>query len=262
MYQHRLAMKFITGLIFVSAFHITYAQDTKDPIQMTADMTKRWAPVPEVVTPGQPDGTGSTTAPSDATVLFDGTDMSAWENKDGHAAEWTVHDGVFTVNKGTGDVFTKQSYTDFQLHIEWLVPQGITGEGQRRGNSGIFLQNMYEVQVVDSYENPTYVNGQAGSIYKQTAPLKNAMRPPGGWNVYDIIYTAPRFKENGALIVPAYVTVMHNGIVVQNHTQITGDTPNVGLPKYQPHGPGPIRLQDHGDPSEALSFRNVWIREM
>jgi len=251
----------LVSLLPLGVFNLC-AQVNDKPMKMQSAMTELWEPVPEIVTPGQADITGSTTAPSDAIVLFDGKNLAAWENKDGKAAEWTVHDDVFTVNKGKGDIFTKQSFEDFQLHIEWSVPEGVTGEGQRRGNSGIFLQNVYEVQVVDSYENLTYVNGQAGSVYKQSPPLKNAMRPPGGWNVFDIIYTAPRFKENGTLILPAYVTVIHNGVVIQNHTQITGHTPNTGLPKYKPHGPGPIRLQDHNDPSEAISFRNIWIREM
>ncbi|NND34484.1 MAG: DUF1080 domain-containing protein [Saprospiraceae bacterium] len=246
--------------IFLLPFKIS-AQE-KRPVKMESAMTEIWEPAIEVVTPGQANPDGTVSAPSDAIVLFDGTDLSAWTNKDGAAAEWIVHDGVFTVNKGTGDILTKQSFEDFQLHIEWQVPQGISGESQYRGNSGIFLQNKYEIQLLDSYKNTTYINGQAGSIYKQAPPLKNAMAPPGQWNTYDIIYTAPRFKENGSLFSPAKVTVIHNGVVIQNNTQITGHTPNVGLPKYRAHGPGPIKLQDHGDPSAPLSFRNIWIREM
>jgi hypothetical protein len=173
-----------------------------------------------------------------------------------------VRNGVFTVKKGTGDISTTQTFNDFQLHIEWMVPANITGKSQARGNSGIFLQGIYELQVLDNYNNRTYRNGQAGSIYKQTAPLLNAMRKPGEWNVYDVIYTAPRFKENGSLFSPARVTVLHNGIVIQNNTTITGHTPYIGLPEYKAHGRGPIKLQDHGDPSEPLSFRNIWIREL
>ncbi len=229
---------------------------------MKPAMTEVWEPMIPVVTPGEKSNDGFVGAPSDAIILFDGKDLSAWENKDGEAAEWLVHDGVFTVKKGTGDIFTRQAFEDFQLHVEWLIPENISGENQARGNSGIFLQNRYEIQVLDNYQNSTYINGQAGSIYKQTPPLKNAMRPPGKWNVFDIIYTAPRFKEDGRLFSAARVTVIHNGVLIQNNTQITGHTPNTGLPKYTAHGKGPIRLQDHRDPSEPISFRNIWIREL
>ncbi|HEY0055365.1 MAG TPA: DUF1080 domain-containing protein [Pedobacter sp.] len=226
----------------------------------TAELTEFWNPEVPVVTPGRI--AEMTAPPADAIVLFNGTDLSKWKDSKGSDAKWTVKNGVFTVKKGTGDISTKQEFNDFQLHIEWSVPKNITGKGQLRGNSGIFLQGIYEVQVLDSYNNRTYANGQAGSIYKQAPPLKNAMRPPGEWNVYDIIYTAPRFKESGTLFTPAYVTVIHNGVLIHNNLQIRGDTPYIGLPKYTPHGKGPISLQDHGDPSEPLSFRNIWIREL
>ena len=229
---------------------------------MKPEMTEFYVPVPAVVTPGKVASNAFISAPSDAIILFDGMDLSKWKNKDGGAAQWDVKDGVFTVKKGTGDISTVQEFNDFQLHIEWSVPSKITGSGQGRGNSGIFLQGVYELQVLDNYNNKTYTNGQAASIYKQTAPLKNAMRPPGDWNVYDVIYTAPRFKEDNTLFSPARVTVIHNGVVVQNNTTITGNTPYIGLPKYQFHGKGPIKLQDHGDPSAPLSFRNIWIREL
>lgn len=239
------------------------AQDTiPKPPRMVPAMTEFWEPEVPVVTPGKAAANAAITAPSDAIVLFDGKDLSKWKDKDGGAAKWTVNNGVFTVKKGTGDISTAQEFNDFQLHIEWQVPAGITGKNQARGNSGIFLQGIYEVQVLDNYNNRTYANGQAGSIYKQTPPLKNAMRPPGEWNVYDIIYTAPRFKEDGSLFSAARVTIIHNGVVVQNNTEIRGDTPYIGLPKYKAHGKGPIRLQDHGDPSAPISFRNIWIREM
>ena len=252
---------FLLGLLLGTSSTVC-AQQTPKPMKMKSAMTEIWAPEVEVVKPGTVEQNAFISAPSDATILFDGTDLSAWQNKDGNAAEWTVHDGVFTVNKGTGDIFTKESFQDFQLHIEWYIPADITGKGQARGNSGIFLQNIYEIQVVDSYKNKTYVNGQAGSVYKQTPPLANAMREPGQWNEFDIIYTAPRFKENGNLFSAGRVTVIHNGVVIQNNTQISGHTPNTGLPKYTMHGKGPIRLQDHGDPSEPISFRNIWIREL
>jgi hypothetical protein len=238
------------------------AQDVPEPLPMKPGMTEFWNPEIEVVTPGKHSDNAFITAPSDAIVLFDGKDLSAWQKPDGSAAGWTVHDGVFTVDKKNGDIQTKQEFEDFQLHIEWKVPDDITGENQARGNSGIFLQGKYEVQVLDNFENRTYRNGQAASIYKQSPPLKNAMRPPGEWNVYDIIYTAPRFKEDGALLYPARVTVIHNGVVVQNNTTILGNTVYIGIPSYQAHGAGPIRLQAHGDPSEPISFRNIWIREM
>ncbi|WKN33923.1 DUF1080 domain-containing protein [Porifericola rhodea] len=218
--------------------------------------TEFWDPEVKKVTPGK-----GSEAPSDAIVLFDGSDLSKWKSqKDGGKAPWTVENGYFTVKPGTGGIQTKENFGDFQLHIEWRSPQKVEGEGQGRGNSGIFLQGMYEVQVLDSYDNRTYRNGQAGSIYKQSPPLVNAMRPVDEWEVYDIIYTAPRFDEkNGAMLEKAQVTVLHNGIVVQNATTIHGTTEYIGPPKVKLHGKGPISLQDH---SNEVSFRNIWIREL
>lgn len=236
--------------------------ETPTPPKMVPEMTEFWEPQVPVVTPGKATANAAITAPSDAIILFDGKDLSKWKDKDGGPAKWEVKNGAFTVKKGTGDITTKQEFNDFQLHIEWLIPATITGKSQARGNSGIFLQGIYELQVLDNYNNRTYSNGQAGSIYKQTPPLKNAMRPPGEWNVYDVIYTAPRFKEDSSLFSPARVTVIHNGVVIQNNTEIRGTTPYIGLPKYSFHGKGPIRLQDHGDPSEPISYRNIWIREL
>jgi hypothetical protein len=200
-----------------------------------------------------------TEAPSDAIVLFSGKDLNEWSTLDGAAAAWDVKDGAFTVVKGKGDIKTKKTFGDFQLHIEWRSPAQVEGEGQGRGNSGIFLQERYELQVLDSYESVTYSNGQAGSIYKQSIPLVNATRKPGEWQAYDVVYTAPRFSDNGRVISPAYITVIHNGVVVQNHTQINGPTEYKGLPVYVPHGKASLKLQDHGNP---VSFRNIWIREM
>ncbi|MEO5889189.1 MAG: DUF1080 domain-containing protein, partial [Ferruginibacter sp.] len=163
---------------------------------------------------------------------------------------------------------TKRSFTDFQLHIEYRIPANITGAGQARGNSGIFLAALpgdpggYELQVLDNYNNPTYVNGQAGSMYKQTPPLVNACRKPGEWNTYDVAWTAPRFNEDGSVKSPARVTVLHNGILVQNNTVLTGDTPYRGKPEYHKHGAEPIKLQAHGDKSEPISYRNIWLREL
>jgi hypothetical protein len=175
---------------------------------------------------------------------------------------------VVTVKKGTGNIQTRRKFTDYQLHLEWRIPPNITGSGQARGNSGLFLASTgdgdagYELQIVDSYANKTYVNGQAASIYKQHPPLANAMRPPGEWQVYDVVWTAPRFNVDGTLKSPASVTAFHNGVLVQNHAILAGETLYIGKPSYRAHGPAPIKLQDHGDPSEAISFRNIWVREL
>nr|MBA2328065.1 DUF1080 domain-containing protein [Flavisolibacter sp.] len=200
-----------TTLFFSFVIFLLQAADaqTSATATMKPEMTEFYEPFPAVVTPGKAAANAFITAPSDAIILFDGKDLSRWKNKDGGAAKWDVKNGVFTVKKGTGEISTIQEFNDFQLHIEWSVPVNITGSGQARGNSGIFLQGVYELQVLDNYNNKTYVNGQAGSIYKQTAPLKNAMRAPGEWNVYDVIYTAPRFKEDSSLFSPARVTVIH-----------------------------------------------------
>ena len=168
-------------------------------------------------------------------------------------------DGAFTAVKGAGDIKTKQTFGDIQLHIEWREPTNSTGEGQARGNSGIFFSEKYELQVLDSYESPTYSNGQAGSIYKQHMPLVNATRKAGEWQTYDVVFNAPRFTESGSLISPARITVLHNGVVIQNNTSIWGSTQYKGLPAYEPHGKASIKLQDHGNP---VSFRNVWVREL
>lgn len=229
------------------------------PVLMKPQMTEFYEPVVKVVTPAP--YAGLVTAPSDAIILFDGKDLSKWKNGTGDA-KWEIADGVFTVKKGTGDMETKESFEDYQLHIEWKIPADIEGKGQARGNSGIFMQGIYELQVLDSYNSKTYTNGQAGSIYKQTHPLVNAMRMPGEWNVYDVIYTAPRFKEDGTLLYPARITVLHNGVLIQNNFSIRGDTPYIGYPKYTKHGRGSIKLQDHGDPSKAISYRNIWLREL
>jgi len=230
------------------------------PEKMKPGMSEYWTPQPKIVTPGN---IQTNTAPSDAIVLFDGKNLDAWESsRGGGPAQWIVENGAFTVNKKSGDIQTKQKFDNFQLHIEWLIPENITGTSQGRGNSGVFLQGMYEIQVLDCYNNETYVNGQTGSVYKQTPPLANAMRKPGEWNVYDIIYSAPIFKEDGTYRVPPTVTVIHNGIVLQNHTTILGTTEYIGFPQIKPHGAGPIILQSHGDPSEPISFRNIWIREL
>jgi len=227
--------------------------------------TEQWTPVPPVVTPGRTDAA----PPSDAIVLFDGHDLDQWEaSKDHSPAHWKVHDGVATVDKATGNIQTRRRFKNYQLHLEWQVPEGITGEGQARGNSGVFLASTgpgdegYEIQILDSYRNKTYVNGQAASIYKQPAPLANAMRPPGQWQSYDIVWTAPVFAADGTLRSPAYVTVLHNGVLVQDHVRLAGETFYIGKPKYKPYDTAAIKLQAHGDASRPISFRNIWVRPL
>lgn len=214
-----------------------------------------WEPEPRVVVPGET----AHDAPSDAIILLDGTTTDAWQHSDGSAVKWDLKDGILTVQKGTGAIFTKENFEDCQLHIEWRSPAVIEGEGQGRGNSGVFFQNRYEVQVLDSYNNRTYSNGQAGSIYKQHVPLVNAMRPTGEWQTYDIIFTAPRFNTDGIKVSSGYLTVIHNGILIQNHVEIKGTTEYIGMPKNEAHGPAPIQLQDHSNP---VSYRNIWLRKL
>lgn len=259
---NNLFIAFTVLFIFSFSTIVLAQEEFPKPGEMEHEMSEFWLPQPTIVTPGSNKCIDPTPAPSDADILFDGKDLSKWKGAKTDTAKWIVADGVFTVNKGTGSIETKKHYGDFQLHVEWKVPVVITGSSQFRGNSGVILQGIYEVQVLDNYMNKTYANGQAGSIYKQTAPLVNAMKKPGEWNVYDIIYTAPTFKKDSTYRTYPYVTVVHNGIVVQNNTRINGTTPYVGFPKVKMHGEGPIILQDHGDPSEAISFRNIWIREL
>lgn len=230
------------------------AQDTPTPPKWTHEMTEWYEPVPPVVTPGE-----NRNAPSDALILFDGKDLSQWVGKGNSEPKWQVQDGIVTIAKGSGAISTRKSFGDMQLHLEWREPAEVVSKGQDRGNSGVIIQSRYELQILDSYNNPTYVNGQAGSLYKQTPPLVNAIRKPGEWNLYDILYTAPRFKENGSLFSPGRITVLLNGIAVQNNTEYKGNTPYVGLPSYKAHDKAPLTLQDHGHP---VSFRNIWIREL
>jgi hypothetical protein len=251
--------------LFVVAFAIFFSQST---FSQNADPkeTEVWTPVPKVVTPGAT----LNAAPSDAVVLFDGKNMQEWVSvKDTtQMAQWPVTDGAFTVKKGTGNIQTKRKFMDYQLHLEWKIPAEITGSGQARGNSGLFLSSVgqgdlgYEVQILDCYNNKTYVNGQTGSIYKQTIPLANACKKPGEWQTYDVIWTAPRFKADGAIDTPGRVTVIHNGVLLQNNTEVKGITVYTGKPYYKQHGASAIKLQDHGDKSEPISFRNIWVREL
>jgi hypothetical protein len=255
--------KILLSLAALSVAFGVSAQQTKEypkPEAMRPAMTEFWTPQPKVVTPGD---IKTNSAPSDAIVLFDGKDLSAWKSsRTGGEADWKVHNGIFTVDKSKGDIETKEHFGSFQLHIEWCVPKNITGTSQGRGNSGVFLQGMYEIQILDNYQNETYANGQAGSIYKQIIPLANAMRKPGEWNVYDIIYNAPVFNEDGSYRVAPTVTVIQNGVLLINNYTIRGTTEYIGHPRVVKHGDGPIRLQMHGDPSEAISFRNIWLRKL
>jgi hypothetical protein len=229
--------------------------------------TEVYTPVPPTVTPGKT----SSDAPSDALVLFDGKSLDQWTSTEnpGSPATWTTTGGVLAVNKGAGNIQTKRSFGNYQLHLEWRVPASITGTGQARGNSGLFLASLgkgdegYELQILDSYNNKTYTNGMAGSVYKQVVPLANPTRKPGEWQTYDVIWTAPTFSPSGTMATPARVTVLFNGVLVENNVALQGPTRYIGKASYgAPHGPSPIKLQAHGDKSEPLAFRNIWIREL
>jgi len=249
-------MKYLILFFAVALSGMVSNAQNKD---FTPEDTEVWEPVPEVVNPGKTNDA----PPSDALVLFDGTNLDQWVVADD--SNWEIKNGLLVINptkerlERPSNMATKKSFGDFQLHIEWKAPENIEGAGQRRGNSGIFLQSKYELQIQDCYQNPTYVNGQAGSIYKQTAPLVNPCREPGAWQTYEVYYTAPQFDEIGLLIAPAYVTVVHNGVLIQNHIEIKGSIKHVGLPHYEPHGKLPLLIQDHGNP---VSFRNIWIRQL
>jgi len=240
-------------------------------------LTEQWEPVPAKVTPGY-----FTTPPSDAVVLFNGTDLSAWHHPEhGYGArmdqvesilnartkapkyteaQWIVKDGAMIVKPGSGDLETKQNFGDMQLHIEWLSPYDPGKEDQYYSNSGIFFMGLYEIQELNSYENPTYSNGQAGALYKQHIPLVNASRPPGEWQSYDIVFNAPRFDASGDLTKPASVTAFHNGVLIQNNAELEGPCVFIGKSHYIPHADKlPLILQDHGD---KVRFRNIWVREL
>jgi hypothetical protein len=216
--------------------------------QAKPEDTETWEPIPKVVTPG----TTFRDAPSDAIILFDGKNLDEWvQNADGSPAKWDVADGIITVNKKYGNIETKRKFNSYQLHIEWRVPASITGSGQARGNSGIFLASIgkgdagYELQVLDSYN-----------------PLANPGRKPGEWQTYDVIWNAPVFNEDGSVKTPAHATVFFNGVLVENNFELKGPTLYIGKPEYKAHGAAPIKLQAHGDKSEPLSYRNIWVREL
>jgi hypothetical protein len=228
--------------------------------------TEVWSPEPPVVTPGET----HSTAPSDAIILFDGHDLDQWVAASDHQspANWIVADGIVTVNKKAGNMETRREFKDYQLHLEYRIPADIAGSGQERGNSGLFLASTgkgdkgYELQILDSYQNATYVNGMAASVYKQYAPLVNACRKPGEWQSYDVVWTAPRFNDDGTLKSPARLTAFFNGILVQNDVSLLGETLYIGKPAYYAYDRAPIKLQAHPDHSKPMSFRNIWVREL
>ena len=241
-------MKLHFTLFFVLiTFFPSLAQDKPED-------TEVWEPEPVVVSPGL-----DNSPPSDAIVLLS-EGISKWNHANGSDCQWELKNGILTVKKGTGDVFSSVTHGDIQLHLEWRAPKAdpkLTGQG--RGNSGVFFQTKYEIQVLDSYNNRTYSNGQAGSIYKQHIPLANVNRPPMEWQTYDIIYLAPRFNEDGSLQKPGYVTAFLNGVLVLYNVELKGTTEYIGAPKYSAHGELPLKLQDHGNP---VSYRNIWFRKI
>jgi len=254
---------------FLISFYLRSQEPNWDSLVKEAAKTEIYTPAPPIVTPGS----SPQDAPSDAIILFNGKNLDAWYGDDStKAAGWDVKDGIVTVNKKTGGIMTKQKFLDYQLHLEWRIPVNVTGTGQERGNSSVLLAYLgmkdkyfeqgYDLQILDSYKNDTYVNGQNGALYKQHIPLANACKKPGEWQTYDIIWKAPRFNNDGTLKSPAYLTVIQNGVLIQDHVEAKGQTFWVGSPVYKPHGASPIRLQTHPDPSEPISFRNIWIRPL
>jgi hypothetical protein len=234
--------------------------------QAKPEDTEIWQPEPKVVTAAAECGK----PPSDAIILFDGKNLDEWvaANDRSQPAKWTIADGILVVSKTAGNIETKRSFHNYQFHMEWKVPENITGSGQARGNSGLFLASTgtgdagYELQVLDSYNNKTYVNGMAASVYKQSIPLANPTRKPGEWQTYDVVWIAPTFNADGSLKTPAYVTAFFNGVLVQNHFELKGETRYIGQPFYKKFDGAPIKLQAHGDKSEPLSFRNIWVRDL
>jgi hypothetical protein len=243
------------AVIIVPLLALAHAIFAQQRPTFEPELTEVWEPVPPKVTPGAT----NQAPPSDAIILFDGKDLNEWTNMKGESPKWIVEDGAMTVKPMAGAIKTKQQFGDFQLHIEWRAPAEIVGEGQGRGNGGIFMMGKYELQVLDSYVSKTYPNGQAGSIYKQGIPLVNACKEPGVWQTYDVVFMAPVFTGKGALKAPARITVFHNGVLIQNNFELKGTTEYNRIPLYSPHGKGSLMLQDHGNP---VSFRNIWVREL
>jgi Domain of Unknown Function (DUF1080) len=245
-----------TGLLVAAASQLTYAQvDTKWKIH---DPNRPLPPVIDSGTASTQDSPGR--PPSDAVVLFDGKDLSKWAHKDGSAVKWKVENGYAEVVAKTGYIYTREAFGDCQLHVEFAEPVPPKGESQERGNSGVFLMGLYEIQVLDSYENKTYADGQAAAVYGQYPPLANASRPPGQWQTYDIAFHGPHFDKDGKLLRPARVTVLHNGVLVQDNVELSGPTAHGARPPYTPQPERlPLALQDHGNP---VRYRNIWIREL
>lgn len=233
--------------------------NSQNPPRMVPGMTEIFEPEVSIVQPGVKDSD----PPADAIVLFNGSNIDEWTDSRGNPSKWIIQDGALVCVKGSGVIKTKRQFGSAQLHIEWKAPSEVQGNGQGRGNSGVYLQELYEVQVLDSYDNKTYRHGQAGSLYKQHAPLVNVSRKPGEWQSYDIIYTAPTFnpKDTTTYLTPPRVTVLHNGVLIQNNVSLRGPTQYIGIPEYtiKVHGPQSLVLQDHGNP---VAFRNIWIREL
>ena len=245
-------------IVLAGSVLISLAQTKVDTKWKIHDMDR---PAPPVVDPGTPSTQDSPgRAPSDAVVLFDGKDLSKWQHHDGSAAKWKVENGYFEVVPKTGQLYTKDSFGDCQLHVEFSEPVPPVGESQERGNSGVFLHGLYEIQVLDSYQNKTYADGQAGAVYGQFPPLVNASRPPGQWQTYNIVFHGPRFDASGKLLRPAHITAFHNGVLTQDNVEPTGPTGHQVRPPYKPEAEKlPLSLQDHGNP---VRYRNIWIREL
>ena len=255
----------LLSLVLAGSASILLAQAQQQRKRMRPEDTEVWTPEPPVVTPA---AENNAPPPSDAIVLFDGKNLDQWVKAGTQEpATWdVVGDGSMKVDKKGGNIETKHRFKDYQLHVEYRIPEDIQGTSQARGNSGVFLASTgrgdagYELQVLDNYNNKTYTDGMAGSIYKQAIPLANACRKPGEWQSYDVIWNAPRFKPDGSLQTPAYVTVIFNGVLVQNHFELKGETLYIGHPHYRPYDTAPIKLQAHGDASSPISFRNIWAR--
>lgn len=249
----------ILAFCFLSLNIFAQSNPKKENSKVTPEQFESWVPVPVITA-----GATNADAPSDAIVLFNGKNLNAFQKKNGSPAKWQLDaDGAVISVKGAGDLYTKQSFGNCQLHIEFKTPAIVKNSGQSRGNSGVFFMGLYEVQVLDSYKNITYSNGQAAAVYKQYAPLVNASRQPGEWQSYDIVFMAPVFNSNGELQTPGRVTILHNGVLVQNNVSLWGQTEYATKSEYKMHAPKlPLFFQDHGDDGNPISYRNIWIREL